>query len=91
MRIAARVDTNHSEVVQAFRACGYSVLSLAGVGAGCPDLLIARGGKTALIEIKFEKGKLRESQEVFSRDWNGRIEVARTLADVERIASTWHR
>lgn len=35
-----RVDANHSQIVKALRQCGVSVLSLAPVGHGCPDLLI---------------------------------------------------
>lgn len=40
MRRAAKVDANHEQVVTALRAAGASVLSLAAVGNGCPDLLV---------------------------------------------------
>lgn len=40
MRRAAKVDLNHGAVVDALRAKGYLVLSLAAIGKGCPDLLV---------------------------------------------------
>lgn len=89
MRLAAKVDQNQMELIDAFRRFGFTVLSLAGVGFGVPDLLVARGQQSCLVEIKFEKGKLRASQENFAKAWNGRIEVARTVDDVVRIANNW--
>ena len=44
MRRAARVDSNHIEIVKAFRKLGCSVLSLASLGKGVPDLLVAVHG-----------------------------------------------
>lgn len=41
MRRAAKVDDNHRAVVEAFRALGCLVQSLAAIGKGCPDLLVA--------------------------------------------------
>ena len=56
MRRAAKVDTNHREIVAALERCGCSVQSLAAVGAGVPDLLVgvaARAGRlTLLMEVK---------------------------------------
>lgn len=39
-RRAARVDANHSEIVDALREVGCWVLDLSAVGNGCPDLLV---------------------------------------------------
>jgi hypothetical protein len=52
MRRAARVDSNQGEIVDALRAVGASVQSLAAIGKGCPDLLVGYNGFTFLIEIK---------------------------------------
>jgi Holliday junction resolvase len=49
---AARVDENHREIVDALRAAGCSVLSLAAMGSGVPDLLVARNGHMWLVEVK---------------------------------------
>ncbi len=49
---AKRVDDNHGAVVAALRKAGCVVQSLATVGRGCPDLLVLRGGKTTLLEVK---------------------------------------
>ena len=52
MRQRARIDTNHREVVKALRQIGCSVLSLAAVGKGCPDLLVGRQRKNWIMEVK---------------------------------------
>ena len=45
MRRAARVNTNPGEIVEALLSVtDVSVHSLAGVGCGCPDLLIGARG-----------------------------------------------
>jgi hypothetical protein len=36
----AKVDANQKVIVEALRAAGCFVQSLAGIGAGCPDLLV---------------------------------------------------
>ena len=55
MRRAAKVDTAHPECVKYLVAAGYSVISLAAVGKGCPDLLVARNGRAMLMEVKSPK------------------------------------
>ena len=53
MRRAAKVDANHGEIVEALLSVsGVTVHSLAGVGCGCPDLLVGANGRTYLAEIK---------------------------------------
>ena len=52
-RAPARVDSNHGEIVEALLSVsGVKVHSLAGVGCGCPDLLVGANGRTYLAEIK---------------------------------------
>lgn len=76
MRRAAKVDANHGEIVDALRAAGASVHSLAGVGNGCPDLLVGASGKTALVEIKDgslppSARRLTPDQLKFHSEWRG--------------------
>lgn len=55
---ARKVDRNHAAIVSELRQAGLYVLDLSRVGDGCPDLLVARGGRMLLAEIK-AKGKRR--------------------------------
>lgn len=77
MRRAARVDTTQRAIVAAFQACGASVLSLAGIGKGCPDLLVARHDKAVLVECKTGFAELRPSQQAFLNTWRGYVEIIR--------------
>lgn len=52
MRRRARVDTNHAAVVQALRAAGWCVQDTSRLGGGFPDLVIAKGGRVELVEVK---------------------------------------
>lgn len=52
MRRAAKVDANQGAVVAALRAIGCFVQSLAMVGQGCPDLLVAYRGRWFVMEVK---------------------------------------
>ena len=52
MRRAARVDANHAEITGTLRQCGWTVHDTSGVGGGFPDLVIAKGGRLVLVEIK---------------------------------------
>lgn len=83
MKRAARVDANHGDIVQAFRRCGAEVLSLASLGKGCPDVLLAYRGALALVEIKTPTGKLRPLQERFLERWP--VSVVRSVEDVPRV------
>jgi hypothetical protein len=84
-------DRNHQEIVQGLVKLGFSVLDLAAVGSGCPDILVGitadDGTKyNVLMEIKSDKGKLRPEQKSFIENWNGSTCVVRTLAEAEFIA-----
>ena len=85
MRRNARVDRNHPEVVEAFRKLGASVLSLAPLGRGIPDLLVAIGGVTWLIEIKSKKGKENDLQLEWAENWKGARAVVRDTQGVETV------
>lgn len=82
-RMRAKVDRNHGEIVAAFRKAGWSVLSLASVGRGCPDLLVAHPSESdlRLIEIKAPKGRLTADQLRFQQAFP--VTVIRSVDDVE--------
>lgn len=63
MRRAAKVDSNHLSIVKALRQMGCEVLSLAAVGKGVPDLLVCRGHRLCLIEVK-DGEKVKSAQKL---------------------------
>lgn len=63
-----RTDSNHKAVVDALRAVGAHVQSLASVGAGCPDLLVLSHGRLFLMEVKRDKGSLTGQQQQWMAD-----------------------
>lgn len=81
MRRASKIDANHREIVTALRKAGCSVLSLAALGKGAPDLLIGHKGRNVLIEVKRPKGKLNEQQKAFKAIWRGDLCVVRSIDD----------
>lgn len=67
-------DGNHGEIVDALRKAGASVLDLAAVGGGAPDLLVGYRGVNYLIEIKdpSQKGAgLQQNQIDWIDAWRG--------------------
>ena len=85
MRRAAKVDGNHAEIVEHFRARGCSVVSLAALGRGVPDLLVAKQGVTWLVEVKQPKKKQNLLQESWIDKWHGCWAVVRDEAGVENL------
>ena len=90
MRRAGKVDRNHAEIVKALRQTGASVLSLASVGKGCPDLLVGRCGINLLLEVKDglatpPKRKLTAAEHKFHAEWAGHKEVVYNATDAVRV------
>ena len=54
-RWARRVDGSQQDVARTLRACGWWVCDLSRAGGGVPDLLIAKAGRLALVEVKTPK------------------------------------
>lgn len=76
MRRAAKVDANQEQIVEALRAVGATVQTLAAVGKGVPDLLVGYQGKTLLLEVKDgrrppSERRLTEDQLVWHGAWRG--------------------
>lgn len=68
----SKVDTNHKQIVEALRKVGATVVSLANMRHGCPDLLVGYGNVTLLMEVKKdEKAKFTPDQLDFIAKWKG--------------------
>lgn len=86
---AARTDSNHAEIVKAFRDAGATVQDLSAVGKGCPDLLIGYRGLNGtplnfLCEIKDgskppSKRVLTADQKEWHATWAGQVVVAESI------------
>lgn len=80
MRRRARIDANHEAVVQALRRAGAQVQSLAAIGGGCPDLLVAKHGKVCLLEVKDgtrrpSERRLTPDEERWHAQWTNHLPV----------------
>lgn len=90
MRHRARRDANHEEIVACLRSLGFSVLDLAAVGGGCPDLVVGIAGINILCEIK-DGGKspsarqLTDDQQEFFATWHGEVWVVKDTQDCMRL------
>lgn len=73
-----RVDANQTAIVEALRGVGASVLSLAALGNGVPDLLVAFRGQCYLLECKSKDGKLTPDQWAWIFMWKGDVAVVRS-------------
>jgi hypothetical protein len=89
MRRAARVDQNQAAIVDALRSVGCSVVSLAAVGKGVPDLLVGLRSRNYLLEVKDgnkppSARKLTEHQEAWHRTWAGQVLTVTSAEDALR-------
>lgn len=90
MRKYARLDDNHPEIVSVLRQMGCSVQSLAAIGSGCPDLLIARCGKMALAEVKDGKKppsgrRLTMDEELWHFRWKAPVHILSSVDDALKL------
>ncbi len=84
-RWAAKVDGNQAEIVEALEKFGWTVISLARLGGGVPDLLCAKSWRTVLVEVKTATGRLRAVQQGFRIAWPGELWVVRSVEDVQAL------
>jgi hypothetical protein len=87
---AARTDSNQTEIVEALRKCGASVLSLAPLGNGVGDLLVGARNLNFLLEVKDgskppSRRKLSPGQRVFHAAWQGQIAVVTSVDEALEI------
>ena len=99
MRRAHRLDSNHAELVKAFEKLGCSVLSLAGIGSGCPDICVGFAGLQIMCELKDgsrppSARKLTEDEERFRMNWKGGYRLVENLDHVQdtvNVLKSWQR
>lgn len=83
---ACRIDANQHDIVKVFRRCGFSVAHTYMVGFGFPDLVVALGNVTALIEVKDgskepARRALTPDEKKFHAGWSGLLYVVESDGD----------
>ena len=91
---AKRIDDNQVQIVRALRRRGVRVISLAGIGNGVPDLLVARGQKMALVEIKDGQKppsarKLTALQQEFHALWSPNVATLTSVDEIDGFLRRW--
>ncbi len=66
-----RKDANHTEIVNALRKAGFSVIDLSTVGHGVPDLLVSKKWWAVLCELKTKEGHVSKRQQEWHSEWAG--------------------
>ncbi len=70
-------DSNEKSIVDTLKAAGCSVVRLNWV-----DLIVGKAGKTYLMEVKTESGKLNARQKLIFASWQGSpIHIVRTIEE----------
>lgn len=96
MRKAARLDDNHLEIVDAFEKLGCTVLSLAAMGKGCPDLLVGCDLRNYLVEVKNPeqdpcKRRLTPDEMKFQKGWRGQWSLIEQVQEVPTFVKAWRK
>lgn len=86
MRIAARLDDNHKEIVSAFKKFGCSILDIHAI-PNCADIVVGTHFKCAIVEIKdgrkpLSQRELTAGEKKFRDGWKGAYFVVEDLSDV---------
>lgn len=89
MRVKARKDANHVQVVKQLRKAGVSVLDIA-VLKNCCDIVCGFRGKNYLFEIKDpnktpSQKRLTPGEEIFHKTWYGQVNVIETADEALRL------
>ena len=82
-----RVDGNQAAIIEAFERLGCSVVNLAQVGGGVPDLIVSKGGYSEFVEVKSGKEELRKTQSDFRAETHGIVHTVRAVDDVAPIVN----
>lgn len=77
-----RADSNHTEIMKAYRRLGCYVTSTTMVGNDFPDLVCSNYGLTWTVEVKAGNGKPTEGQQKFVEESNGSHFIVRDLNGV---------
>jgi hypothetical protein len=82
-----RTDQNQTEVVEALRAIGASVAITSMVGFGFGDLVVGYRRNNKIIELKFKRGTWTPAELEFHQNWQGKIDVARSIDEAIAIVT----
>lgn len=90
MRKYARKDSNHKDIIQAFRDLGATVFDTASLGSGFPDCIVAIGNNNVLVEIKDgslppSKRKLTPDEQKFHATWLGRVVIINNIDEAVEL------
>jgi len=90
MRKYARKDSNHKEIIQAFRDLGATVFDTASLGSGFPDCVLGFRGVNVLVEIKDgslppSKRKLTPDEHKFHATWLGRVVIINNIDEAVEL------
>ena len=90
MQKISRVDENQPEIVKALRQAGATVQSLAAVGKGCPDLLVAYCGQLFLVEVKDgskppSARRLTDDQVKWMANWYSPVHVVKNATEALNV------
>lgn len=87
-----KVDLNQTAIVNCLRDVGASVEITSDLGGGFPDLVVGYAGKTFLMEVKTETGKLTKHQIKFNSEWKGSsVYVVRSEFEAVKIITGDHK
>ena len=88
MKKRGRTDANQTEIVGFLRAIpGVTVISMAAIGGGAPDILVGYHRRNYLFELKDpdkipSQRKLTKAQKEFHATWRGQASVAETFGEI---------
>ena len=88
MRRAARVDSNHAQIMRALRRAGWAVHDTSRLGGGFPDLVAGRDGRVVLIEVKDGAKRLTPAEFLCARKFaevGVVVEVLESELDAEAL------
>jgi hypothetical protein len=91
------VDSNQAEIVEALRGIdGVSVLSLAPIGKGCPDIAVGWRGFNFFFEIKNPERSPSDNpgpearQQAFRDKWHGQVQRVTSLKEIITAMTGWN-
>lgn len=84
-----RKDSNHQQIVKAFKAMCFAVYDVSQLDEGC-DLFVSKRGETVACEIKdgskaASRQRLTPGETKFRDKWQGEWALVRCPEDVEEI------
>jgi hypothetical protein len=74
-----RRDANERSIIETLEARGFAVAQVS--GAGVPDLIVGKGDRLWLVEVKQPKGTFKPAQNLWRAKWTGPAPI--TLRSVD--------